>query len=60
MHDGAETQGIVEAFAEHDFLGMRLSGMFCASGCSSYYFLHIVIALSVCPFFQLYQRNRQQ
>lgn len=38
MHNEAETQGIVEALAEHDFHEMRLSEMFCASGCSSHYF----------------------
>lgn len=32
MHDGAETQGIVEASAEHDSCEMRLSGVVRASG----------------------------
>ena len=32
MHDVAETLGIVEAFAEHDFPGKRLSEMIRASG----------------------------
>lgn len=35
MHDATETQEIVEAFAEHDFYGLRLSGMIRASGCSA-------------------------
>ncbi len=38
MHNGADTLEIVEAFAEHDFCGMRLSGMVRASGCSSIVF----------------------
>ncbi len=38
MHDGVETQGIVEALAEHDFQGMRLNGMIRASGCQNLVF----------------------
>lgn len=38
MHDGTETQEIVEAFAEHDFHAMRLSGMVRASGCEDIVF----------------------
>ncbi len=36
MHDGAETQEIVEAFAEHDFLS--LSEMVRASSCEDVVF----------------------
>lgn len=43
MHDGAETQEIVEAFAEHDFQWLRLSGMVRAFSCSSYCFLYILL-----------------
>ncbi len=38
MHDGVETQEIVEASAEHDFQEMRLNEMIRASGCLSYWF----------------------
>lgn len=46
MHNGAETQGIVEASAEHDSHGLRLSKMICAFDCLFYYFY-----AACCPFF---------
>lgn len=42
MHDEAETQGSVEAIAEHDSHDMRLSGMFRAFRCSPVFFLSIL------------------
>lgn len=38
MYDGAETQGIVEAFAEHDSCDLRLSGVVRAAGCEDIVF----------------------
>lgn len=38
LHNVAETLKIVEAFAEHDFLRKRLSGMVCAAGCEAIIF----------------------
>ncbi len=41
MHDGAETQGIVEVLSEHDSHEMRLSGVVRASAAKILFFVHI-------------------